>query len=154
MLASACSEIIVSATSGVGSIGVIAAHVDLSKALDKEGLKVTTFFRGDRKNDLSPYEPITDAAAATLNAELDDLYQLFLEKVARNRKLGVSAVRDTQAGIYRGDKAITAGLADKLMHPQDAVDQIAASIAQRKASAKTKPRIGVQAAAMLMQANS
>jgi len=152
MIASACDEIIVSTTSGVGSIGVIAAHVDLSKALDNDGLKITTFYRGDHKNDLSPYEPLTDTAAATLNAELDALYELFVESTARNRNISTAKVRATQAGLFRGEKAITAGLADKLMYPQDAVNQIAAGIAQRKTSSKPKAgRIGMQAAVMQMQ---
>lgn len=152
MIASACDEIIVSTTSGVGSIGIIAAHVDLSKALDNEGLKITTFFRGDRKNDLSPYEPFTDAAAAALNHRLDELYALFVDSVARNRGMKAATVRDTQAGVYMGAKAITAGLADKLMHPQDAVNQIVTNLAQRKAGNKTKAgRVGMQAAVMQMQ---
>ena len=152
MIASACDEIIVSTTSGVGSIGVIAAHVDLSKALDSEGLKITTFYRGDHKNDLSPYEPLTDAAAAALNEELDALYALFIDSVARNRRLNTKAIRNTQAGLFRGENAIATGLADKLMYPQDAVDQIAASLAQRKASRKAKVgRVGMQAALMQMQ---
>lgn len=152
MIASAANEIIVSTTSGVGSIGVIAAHVDLSKALDNDGLKITTFFRGDHKNDLSPYEPLTDTATAALNASLDELYALFVDSVARNRNLSAASVRDTQAGLFTGAKAVSAGLADKLMHPQDAVNQIAADLAQRNASRKTNAgRIGMQAAAMQMQ---
>lgn len=156
MMASACAEIIVSETSGVGSIGVIASHVDMSQAIDAAGLKVTTFFRGYRKNDLSPYEPISTEAAAVLDAELDELYALFVSKVARNRGLSEQAVRDTQAGTFRGQHAIKAGLADKLMYPQDAVDSIAQSIAERHlaetAAKGNKKRIGAQAAAMRMQA--
>lgn len=158
MIASAAHEIIVSTTSGVGSIGVIASHVDLSKALDMAGLKVTTFFRGHRKNDLTPYEPVSEEAAAILNTELDDLYGLFVEKVARNRGLSTTVVRDTQAGIYRGQQAITAGLADQLMYPQDAVNHIAQALADRPLQERSsnrganRKRIGAQAAAMRMQA--
>jgi signal peptide peptidase SppA len=152
MIASAADEIIVSTTSGVGSIGVIAAHVDLSKALDNDGLKITTFYRGDHKNDLSPYAPLTDTATAALNASLDELYALFVDSVARNRHVSAASIRDTQAGLFTGAKAISAGLADKLMHPQDAVNQIAANLAQRNVSRKTNAgRIGMQAAAMQMQ---
>lgn len=155
MIASACSEIIVSETSGVGSIGVIASHVDLSKAIDMAGLKVTTFYRGHRKNDLSPYEEVSPEAAAVMEAELDDLYDMFVSKVARNRGVSEQIIKDTEAGTYRGQAAVDIGLADSVMYPQDAVNSIAQSIADRKleerSSKSSKRRIGAQAAAMRMQ---
>ncbi|WP_201285192.1 S49 family peptidase, partial [Klebsiella pneumoniae] len=49
-IASACSKIIVSQTSGVGSIGVIMEHLDTSKMEEKMGLTFTTIYRGDNKN--------------------------------------------------------------------------------------------------------
>jgi ClpP class serine protease len=58
------SPIFVNRTSGVGSIGVIATHIDQSAYDKKEGIKYTTIFAGDKKNDLSPHEPISDGAIA------------------------------------------------------------------------------------------
>lgn len=154
MIASAASEVVVSDTSGVGSIGVIASHIDMSQALDHAGLRVTTFYRGYRKNDLNPYEAVSDDAAAVLNAELDELYDLFVSKVARNRGLSEQLVRDTEAGTYRGQKAINIGLADRFMYPQDAVNQIAQALVDRQLqrSSSGAKRIGAQAALMTMQA--
>lgn len=156
MIASAATEVVVSDTSGVGSIGVIASHVDLSKALEAEGINITTFYRGARKDDLSPAHEVTEEAAAVLNTELDDLYGLFVSKVARNRGLSEQAVRDTEAGTYRGQQAIEIGLADRLMYPQDAVNEIAQAIADSKleerSSAGGGRKIGAQAAMMRMQA--
>ncbi|TXG77998.1 S49 family peptidase [Candidatus Dojkabacteria bacterium] len=153
MMAAAASEIIIPQTGGVGSIGVIAAHVDLSKAIDAAGLKVTTFYRGDHKNDMSPYEPITDQAAAELNKSLDELYGLFVEKVAEYRGLSTQAVKDTQAGLYRGVEAVKIGLADKVQYPQDAVNQLATQLAEQRAATKSSKasRVRLQAAAMQMQ---
>jgi len=54
LLGSACTELVVSQTSGVGSIGVIASHMDRSKMEEGMGVKVTTVFAGAHKNDLSP----------------------------------------------------------------------------------------------------
>jgi signal peptide peptidase SppA len=152
MIAAAASEIIIPQTGGVGSIGVIAAHVDLSKAIDQAGLKVTTFYRGEHKNDLSPYEPITDQAAAELNKGLDELYSLFVEKVAEYRGLSVKTVKDTQAGLYRGTDALKIGLANKVQYPQDAVNQIASQLASQRQAAKASKtsRVRLQAAAMQM----
>ena len=65
-IASATSKIFVNRTSGVGSVGVIATHVDVSEADKKDGIKFTTVFAGSKKNDLSPHEPISDEAVSDL----------------------------------------------------------------------------------------
>jgi ClpP class serine protease len=45
---------------------------------------------------------------------VDDTYQLFVSTVARNRGLSAEAVRKTEAGIFIGKKAVSAGLADRV----------------------------------------
>ncbi|MGC0110727.1 S49 family peptidase, partial [Ralstonia pseudosolanacearum] len=54
-LASAASRVFVSRTGGVGSIGVIAMHVDQSIKDAKDGIRYTAVFAGARKNDLNPH---------------------------------------------------------------------------------------------------
>ncbi|MBH2008400.1 MAG: S49 family peptidase, partial [Xanthomonadaceae bacterium] len=63
-LASAASKVFVSRTGGVGSIGVIAMHVDQSERDAQDGVRYTAVFAGDRKNDLNPHEPISSEAHA------------------------------------------------------------------------------------------
>jgi signal peptide peptidase SppA len=154
MIAAAADEIVVSATSGVGSIGVIASHVDLSQAMTDAGVKVTTFYRGHHKNDLTPYEPVSDEAVAVMDKELDDLYGMFVDNVAKYRGLSRQAVIDTQAATYRGQFAIDAGLADRVSYPQTAVDGIATALVNNKSGAGSKPRsrFAVQAASMAQRA--
>ena len=65
-LASGASRLIVSRTGGVGSIGVIAMHVDQSMKDAQDGVRYTAVFAGERKNDLNPHAPISDAAHAFL----------------------------------------------------------------------------------------
>lgn len=114
-IASACSKIFVNRVSGVGSIGVIATHVDISEADKKAGLKYTTIYAGEKKNDLSPHEPLTENAVSDLQIEVNRLYEIFIETVARNRNTISETVRSTEAGIYFGRGAIVAGLADELI---------------------------------------
>jgi signal peptide peptidase SppA len=113
-IAASCSKVLVNRTSAVGSIGVIATHLDVSEADKKDGLKYTTIFKGARKNDLNPHEPLADEAFTGLNTELDRLYEIFVELVARGRKLSVDAIRSTEAGIFYGENAVKAGLADAI----------------------------------------
>jgi signal peptide peptidase SppA len=113
-IASAASKIFVNRTSGVGSIGVIATHVDISEYDQKEGIKYTTIFAGDKKNDLSPHEPLSDDAISDLQKEVDRLYKMFVAVVARNRNISSAQIKATQAALYFGTDAISLGLADEV----------------------------------------
>lgn len=124
-LASAASRIVMSRTAAVGSIGVIAMHVDQSAKDAAEGLRYTTVFAGERKADLSPHAPLSSEAQAQLQAEVDRVYDLFVDTVARHRGLEAAAVRGTQAGLFFGQDAVDAGLADEVGTFDDALGALA-----------------------------
>ena len=111
-LAASAQRLIVTETGGVGSIGVIALHIDQSVKDAQEGYRYTAVTAGAHKNDFSPHHPLSDEAKAELQAEVDRLYGLFVEHVTAMRSLNADAVRATEAGLYFGANAITAGLAD------------------------------------------
>ena len=113
-IASATSHIFVNRTSCVGSVGVIATHFDVSEADKKAGLKYTTIFAGEKKNDLSPHEPLSKSAISDLQEEVNRLNDIFIKTVARNRYLSEDVVREMQAATYFGENAVKAGLADEL----------------------------------------
>ncbi len=111
-IASSAEKVFVSRTSGVGSIGVIASHIDQSEFDEKQGVKYTTVFAGSRKNDLNPHEPMTSESLESLQKEVDRLYEMFVQLIARNRGLSIEKIRSTEAGLYFGEKAVEIGLAD------------------------------------------
>lgn len=127
-LASAASKVFVSRTGGVGSIGVIAMHVDQSEKDVQDGVRYTAVFAGDRKNDLNPHEPISSEAHAFLKAEVNRIYGMFVETVARNRGIDPSTVRDTEAGLFFGQAAVAIGLADAIGTFDDALAQLLESV--------------------------
>lgn len=150
LLGSACSELVVSQTSGVGSIGVIASHMDRSKMEEGMGVKVTTVFAGAHKNDLTPHEPLSDQSLQYLNDVVQESYQLFVNAVADYRGLPVQQVIATEAGLYRGQAGINAGLADRLQSPQQAVDDLSQAVAVSRAT-RQPGRIAVRASALNLQ---
>lgn len=156
LIAAACTEVVVSLTSGVGSIGVIASHMDRSRMLEGAGVKVTTVFAGAHKNDLSPYDPITEQSLQVLNDVVQESYQLFTSHVAEYRNRDVADIIATQAACYHGPAALAVGLADRMETPQLAVDNLSRAVAvsrsQRQGQVLVRQRISVQAAAMAMQA--
>lgn len=111
---SAFDQLAVGATGYAGSIGVVLRHVDLSHALASGGVRVTQIFAGEHKVDANQFEPLTRSVQAALQTEVDDIYAMLVDAVARNRGLDPQAVRDTQAATYRGQAAVVRGLADRV----------------------------------------
>jgi signal peptide peptidase SppA len=111
-IACAAQRVTLARTGGVGSIGVIALHIDQSVRNAQNGLSVTALYAGAHKNDATPHAPLTPQATDALQTEIDRLYALFVDHVAAMRGLGADAVRATQAALYFGEDAVAAGLAD------------------------------------------
>jgi signal peptide peptidase SppA len=127
-LASAASEIVISPTSIVGSIGVVMLHADRSGELAAQGVKPTLIFAGSHKVDGNPFEPLSDAVRADLQASVDAHYRQFLDTVAagRGRRLTADMARATEARTFIGSEAITLGLADRIA----SFDEVLASLSQ------------------------
>jgi signal peptide peptidase SppA len=128
-LASAADKILVPRTGGVGSIGVICMHVDMSKALTSAGVQVTFITYGDRKADGHPEIPLSKEALERFQADIDTMGELFVETVARNRNIAASKVRDTQAVTYLGADGVAKGLADAVAAPDAAFRALVAELA-------------------------
>jgi capsid assembly protease len=111
-IAASAQRVFVTETGGVGSIGVIALHVDQSVKDAKDGYRYTAITAGAHKNDYSPHEPLSDTAKTELQVEVDRLHAIFTEHVAAMRGLNLDAVRSTQAGLFFGSNAVAQGLAD------------------------------------------
>ena len=127
-LGSAASRLIVSRTGGVGSIGVIAMHVDQSVKDQQDGIAYTAVFAGDRKNDLNPHAPISGEAHSFLQGEVNRIYDLFATTVAKHRGMGVNTIKSTQAALYFGADAVASGLADDVGTLDDALLQISSML--------------------------
>jgi ClpP class serine protease len=114
LLASTASEIIVPRTGAVGSIGVVAAHYDYSRAIEKKGVAITFIYAGDKKVEGNPYQALPPEVKAEWQAEINDLYGLFVDTASRNLDIGADRIRGTQAGMFMGSKAVDTGLAHRV----------------------------------------
>ncbi len=130
-LASGASKLWVTRMGGVGSIGVLAMHVDQSVRDAREGFHYTTVFAGKRKDDLNPHQPITSEGLAFLQTEVERLYAMFVETVAKHRLLDPEAVEATEAALYFGGDAVKAGLADAGGSFDEALGAFAAELSPR-----------------------
>jgi len=111
-IASAAERLTLPRSAGVGSIGVVAMHMDQSAKDAKQGYVYTPVFAGDRKIDGSEHFPLTAEAKSSLQSEVDRLYGLFVSTVARNRNIDASVVRATEAEWLNPQEAVATGFAD------------------------------------------
>jgi len=114
-IASAGTRVLLSGgTAGAGSIGVVAQHVDYSEAERKQGIQVTEITAGKYKRIASSHAPLTDEGRATIQDQVDHLYSIFVDTVARHRGVSADDVLERMADgrIFIGQRAIDAGLVD------------------------------------------
>jgi signal peptide peptidase SppA len=114
LLASGAQRVYAGQSSGLGSIGVIVTHLDVSANDEQRGFKYTILHAGARKADFNPHVPLSDEARASIEAELNRTHGMLVKAVARNRGMSESAIRETDAARYFGDEAIPVGLADRM----------------------------------------
>lgn len=123
-LACSCERIVVPRTGGTGSIGIIAMHVDMSRALDKAGVTVTLLKYGQKKDDFAETKPLSKEAYARAMADIDTMGGMFDNLVARNRKMDAAKVKSYQAGTFMGQAGVAAKLADAVLAPDEAMREL------------------------------
>jgi len=133
LLASTADWIVSPRDGMVGSVGIIALHLDESGADAQAGLKYTAVYAGERKNDGNPHEPLTPGARAWLQGAVDGRYAMFADMVARDRKMKPAAVIQMQSAVYSmGQSGMDAGLADQVGTQADALAWFGAEIQARQ----------------------
>lgn len=131
-IASAADKVYVPRTGWLGSIGVIAVHVDQSGFDYRMGIRYEPITAGAHKAAFNPHSnTLSNEAREWLQQAVDETYAMFVETVARNRGMSVQAVRDTEARVYQGVNAVQAGLADAVM----SIAQVTAKL-ERKGGTK------------------
>ncbi len=115
-LAAQASEVVVTSTSELGSIGVLVKHIDESVALQREGLNVSLIAAGKFKTEGNPFEPLGSDAKEALQKRVDSAYDMFIAAVAAGRGVGTQKVLDDfgQGRLVAAEDAISAGMADRV----------------------------------------
>ena len=115
MVAAAADHIVARNTSIVGSIGVIVQVPNVSELLDRVGVEVRSIKSAPLKAEPSPFDPITPADEAMMQAMVDDSYRWFVALVAERRAFGeAEALRLADGSVFSGRQALENGLVDAL----------------------------------------
>jgi len=132
-IGSAADSLFVSSeVSQVGSIGVVAKHIDVSGYEAKQGIKTTEITAGKYKRAASQYAPLNDEGRALIQESLDHVYGVFVETVAAQRGTTVDDVLANMADgrVFQGSQAVNAGLVD-------GVATLSATISQARETARS-----------------
>lgn len=115
-LGSQATEFVVTPSGQVGSIGVFAAHDDLSKALEMQGVSTTLISAGKYKTETSSLGPLTDEARAAVQERVDAIYQQFTSDVAKGRRVPVDSVRNGfgEGRMMNAKMALREGMVDAI----------------------------------------
>lgn len=122
-----------------GSIGVYALKPEISELAAKTGLGRDVVTRGRFADANTVFRPLEGEAYRKFDEASGDIYQDFIAKVARSRKMSVAAVDSVAGGrVWTGRQALQLGLADRMGGLFDAVRE-----AQRlaKMDVSKQPRI-------------
>lgn len=111
-IASQASDLAVTPTGQVGSIGVYSMHLDMSRALDDIGFKVTLIHAGKHKVEGNPFQPLDDDSRAELQRSVDEYYGMFTAAVKRGR--GNISEEVMQGRMYSAETAQAHRLVDRV----------------------------------------
>ncbi|MBK7350750.1 MAG: S49 family peptidase [Gemmatimonadetes bacterium] len=114
-LASACEEVVCADTAILGSLGVRMALLDTrarDRAAGVEEIEIVSSQTPRKRDD----DPTTDTGRVAVQATVDALAAVFIAAVARYRGVPEASVLADygQGGVFVGEAAVLAGLADRL----------------------------------------
>lgn len=131
-IGSAADQVVATASSDIGSIGVMAMHTETSKAAEKAGITKTLFtsaaFKGEGNSDF----PLSDAAKENYQQRVEKIHQKFVSAVARNRGVSVEAVDQSfgQGRTLMAEDALKVGMIDRIASLEEVLAELGASTPQ------------------------
>jgi len=136
-LASACGEIVCDATAELGSIGVVAGVPD-PDARQSRTIEFVSSQSPNKRVDVR-----TEGGRAEIQQRIDDLADVFVQAVARNRQVSVDTVLEQfgQGSMLIASKAITRGMADRV----GSFEQVIADLTSRTQQQPSARRYGATA---------
>jgi len=125
-IATAADELVVTPSGQVGSIGVVAVHLDASELNAAMGIKPTYITYGRYKAEFNEDEPLPDEARAEAQRNVDVIGKQFDRDVARNRGTTAAVVRSDfgQGRVYLAQEAVERGMADKVGTLEETVQRL------------------------------
>jgi len=114
-VACGADAVVASPATITGSIGVVVLRPVLGGMLAKLDIGFETLTRGEHADLALSTRPLSDAGRERLRREVKSIYDLFVERVASGRSLGIARVDEIGRGrVWTGAQALELGLVDEL----------------------------------------
>lgn len=124
--ASAADRIVAAPGTLTGSIGVVFFKPDVAALLTRMGIHTEALRRGDLSGLFDLDKSLSEQELVLVRSQLDDVYRLFLERVAAGRKKTPEEIDRVGGGrVWTGHQAFERGLVDELGTLDDAVQAAA-----------------------------
>lgn len=127
-LSCAGTRIFAEKSSILGSIGVVGGKFSVGEALSGVGVNVVTIpaakdpVKAKRAGYLSPFDRWDEPTRAKVRASMEGIYDTFLDRVAKGRKIDVATVSQGAEGrIFGGARAIELSLVDEIGGLEEAI---------------------------------
>jgi protease-4 len=128
-VAAGADAIVAPAGALTGSIGVYVLRPMLRGLLDKLGIGFAALTRGAHADLLLASRPLTPETRERLRAEVESVYELFVQRVAAGRDLSSERVDEVGRGrVWTGVQAVESGLVDEVGGLRTAVARAKASL--------------------------
>lgn len=130
-IGSAASMIWCTPSGAAGGLGAFVMHVDQSKALEKEGIKVTLVYAGKYKIDGNPYNPPSESYIEHTQKFVNKHHEWMLRDIAKFRGTTAGQVRIKygEGQMLLAKEALAAGMVDDV-GPIDKLIQVMAQTTQ------------------------
>lgn len=131
----AASELVVTPSGEIGSIGVISMYEDWSKAIEGMGVKIDVMRIPEKKARYSGLEPMTEEMRQHVTQRIAESYDKFKRAMATNRGIRIDQVEVKFGGgeMLSAEEAVQAGLADRIA----TFDQTIARMAKQRAASSS-----------------
>ncbi len=140
-LCCAASQVFALPTAMVGSIGVIYLRPALAQLLSRSGIEFSIFKGGKFKDMTGFWRNPTDEESERLQSLIDEIYDNFVQVVARGRSLPEEKVRELATGeVMTAQKGVEAALVDHIGDFTDALNAAAAAGLTRPRPRFLQPR--------------
>lgn len=125
LIACASDHIISPASAVLGSIGSYFSNLQLREFLEQFKVHYTTVKAGTYKTIANPFVDISQEDKIFLQNIQDNVYQQFVQHVAKARKLSLADISQWADGkIFTGQQALKLGLIDEIGSTQNAVKML------------------------------
>jgi len=131
-------------TAAVGSIGVVTALVDASKAFESAGIKVTPIVTGKFKGVGDPSQPVTQEHVDYVQEHVDALFGHFVDAVAKGRGIRGETVRKLEAKVFIGEQAAANKLTDGVMGFDKALAMLAKEVRNGGSNKRAKALMALE----------